>query len=112
MKRLDSRILQLRHLETLDLSVNRLLTLPENPGRWNRLSELRLAQNQLMVLPPVIWQSCLQETLLLLDVSGNTIEELPLQLCHLKNLIQLHVKNNKLRSLPPTIGETGFKSAL
>ncbi|PVD26660.1 hypothetical protein C0Q70_14338 [Pomacea canaliculata] len=76
----------------------------KNPGRWNRLSELRLAQNQLMVLPPVIWQSCLQETLLLLDVSGNTIEELPLQLCHLKNLIQLHVKNNKLRSLPPTVG--------
>nr|KAG5700867.1 hypothetical protein BaRGS_012274 [Batillaria attramentaria] len=104
MKRLDSRILQLRKLQTLDLFDNLLTALPDDPGRWSTLKELRLAKNQFTTLPPVLWQSSLKETLAVLDVSGNQLKTLPLQVCEIKGLVQLLVDNNKITAIPPTIG--------
>ncbi|XP_076442973.1 leucine-rich repeat protein 1-like [Babylonia areolata] len=104
MKRLDPRILDLRHLKTLNLSNNLLTTLPDNPSRWTHLSELDLSSNQLSVMPPALYHTCVKDSLSVLKLNGNSLTQLPPQLCELRGLVQLHVNDNKLSALPPTIG--------
>ena len=71
LKRIDSRMLRLYNLRSLDLSGNHLKTLPEDFSRLDRLSELRLANNHLEDIPVGFCFGPLCRTLNLLDLSGN-----------------------------------------
>lgn len=105
MKRLDPRILDLRHLQTLNLANNLLTTLPDNPGRWTCLTELDMSSNQLTTVPSVLFRTRLKSSLSVLKLNKNSLQSLPPQLCEISGLVQLHVDDNKLTALPPTIGE-------
>lgn len=105
MKRIDSRIFNLRNLARLELSNNSIEFIPDEIAKLQNLSELRLAHNNLTILSPSIClKESLQRSLNLLDVSYNKIKFLPLQICELLNLVNLKIDNNEIEALPPTIG--------
>ena len=105
LKRIDSRIFDLKKLEILNLSENILEEVSTDFGKFTALRELYLNNNAVTILDP---KFCLQSNLILtlgiLDLSFNQIKQLPLQICELSNLYNLKVNNNCLESLPPTIG--------
>lgn len=105
LKKIDSRIFNLRRLEILNLSDNVIDTLPDDFGKLDKLRELYLNVNQLIQLPPkVCLQNNIQNSLCLLDLSNNKLQVLPLQICELFNLVTLKLDHNELKELPPTIG--------
>ena len=109
MKKIDSRIFQLKKLLHLDLSENVIGELPSSSfSQLKILQELRLCANKLQSLPSSL---CLlpnwKHSLSLLDLSNNSITLLPVQLCELNNLVTLKVDQNKLETFPPTIGKLG-----
>ncbi|XP_033634116.1 leucine-rich repeat protein 1-like [Asterias rubens] len=104
LSRIDSRILGLKHLRALDLSKNRIRTLPDDPGQSTALVELKLADNLLERLPPALCLSSLRNTLQFLDLAGNNLKFLPPQICEMTSLLRLHVANNQLTTLPENFG--------
>lgn len=105
LKRIDSRIFDLKKLEVLNLSENSLESVSTDFGKLKTLRELYLNNNVITILDP---KFCLLNNLALtlgvLDLSFNQIKQLPLQICELINLYNLKVNNNCLECLPPTIG--------
>lgn len=105
MKRIDSRIFNLRNLTRLDLSSNCVEMIPDELAKLQNLSELRLSHNNITVLSPSLCRKeSLQKTLSLLDLSHNKIQQLPLQICEFVSLVNLKVDSNEMEVLPPTIG--------
>ena len=80
---------------SLNLSNNRLTSLPESIGTLIGLKELFLQYNYLKRLPVSIISKPLL-THLFLHAQSN--------ICQLKKLIELDVKNNRLSSLPESLG--------
>lgn len=105
LKRIDSRIFDLKKLEVLNLSENSLESVSTDFGKLKTLREVYLNNNVITILDP---KFCLLNNLALtlgvLDLSFNQIKQLPLQICELINLYNLKVNNNCLECLPPTIG--------
>lgn len=105
MKKIDSRIFQLKKLLHLDLRENVIEELPSTFSQLENLQELILCANKIQNLPLSL---CLlpkwKQFLSLLDLSNNGITLLPIQLCELDNLVTLKVDQNKLETFPPTIG--------
>lgn len=105
MKKIDSRIFQLKKLQHLDLRENVIEELPSTFSQLENLQELILCANKIQNLPSSL---CLlpkwKQFLSLLDLSNNGITLLPVQLCELDNLVTLKVDENKLETFPPTIG--------
>ena len=98
-------------LKVLDLSGNRLTTLPLEIGRL-RLVRLDLSDNQLTDLPPTIgqlrppaWFAFFHgaEPHLTLDLSGNQLTDLPPDLGRIADLIQLDLSDNRLTDLPAAL---------
>jgi len=105
MKRLDSRIFQLRHLTCLHLRGNSLTEVPDGIGALSQLAELSLQHNLLSTFPTNVCRlPAMQRSLRVLDVSDNQIKHLPVQLCELANLVTFKAANNLLEQIPPTIG--------
>ncbi len=102
-------------LESLDLSGNRLTTLPPEIGRL-RLVHLDLSYNRLTSLPPALGQIQPKSNLVLfpgpsfvkepltLDLSGNQLTDLPSHLARISHLIRLDLSDNQLTALPPELG--------
>ncbi|KAG9396602.1 Leucine rich repeat [Carpediemonas membranifera] len=108
-------------LETINLSFNRLMALPDFLGQCTKLhtveaehnsirfvpampealTELRMGNNQLSGLPESLLEC---RKLSVLVVSDNSIESLPDDIDRLSSLTTLDVHNNSLRSLPPRLG--------
>ena len=105
LKKVDSRILQLRHLTKLDLSHNHLQDLPENFAGVPLLAELVLSDNQIAVIPRAFCISSLSESLTHLDLSKNRLQLLKPYFCKLRNLITLKLDYNELVVLPSGIGK-------
>lgn len=104
MKKIDSRILKLRHLRVLDLSHNSLHTLPDSFNTLENLAELNLRNNQLTELPKSFCSGNLHSSLKLLDIRNNKIKFLQLHFCDLQGLVTLKLDSNHLVCLPAYIG--------
>jgi len=93
--------LTLPHLVSLNLSHNRLESLPHSMFGFLHLRDLSVAHNQLSCLPPGL---NLCTSLRRLDVSYNKLERLPSSLDQLTQLEKLNVSNNQLSHLPLSLG--------
>lgn len=104
LKRVDGRILTLRHLSCLNLSTNRLTSLPDDwEGIWN-LTELILSSNLIEDLPNTMCSGVLSKTLRLLDLSDNKLTRLKPAFCSLTRLVTLKLDGNELAVLPSRLG--------
>ncbi|XP_067310898.1 leucine-rich repeat protein 1 [Pseudorasbora parva] len=99
LTRVDPRVLALRGLRRLDLSHNRLRSLPAALGEL-RLVELLLHSNRLEAFGDGLCVSELQNSLQHLDLSRNHLTALPRRFCQLQQLMNLRLDHNRLRSLP------------
>jgi len=88
------------NLRNLDLSGNRIKTLPENIGAFKMLKTLTMSKNQLESLPS---QTGLLTKLENLNLAFNLLPSIPSSLQQLKNLKEIHLNNNKLTSFPAAL---------
>nr|XP_039249853.1 leucine-rich repeat protein 1-like [Styela clava] len=104
--KLDSRMLKLRHLKILNLSNNKIKTLPDSIAEMQSLVELNLENNDLSELPNTFSMpnSKLCSSLRCLKLNTNQIKCLPPDFGNLCELYQLHIRSNKLKLLPRCIG--------
>lgn len=104
LKKIESRIMRLSWLVTLDMSDNSISNLPDDWTALNCLAHLNLARNCIASLPSTIFSGKrLTTTLAHLDLSENQLTVLPSSLTDLSGLAVLKVGSNKLVSLPEGI---------
>ncbi|VDK59823.1 unnamed protein product [Anisakis simplex] len=101
--RLESIPREVRHLadsiHELDVSCNRLRTIPADIALLKLLRVLNLRDNHLTRLPSELSRMELR----VLDVSENEIGELPSELRHMSSLVELCTYGNPLTTPPATI---------
>lgn len=85
------------NIRSLDLSVNKLKSIPDYIGSFTNLKHVNLSSNRLNTLPQTIGDLRKLETL---DVSSNCLTSLPTTLEKLANLRTLVLKDNALTSFP------------
>ncbi len=91
----------LKNLENLDLSNNRLITIPENISNIKKLKYLNLSNNSIGLLDRSIGRL---GNIVELDVSSNELTMVSDSISNLKHLKVLKLSKNKLTSLPVGIG--------
>ena len=74
LKKIEGRILALRHLTRLDMSDNCIRELPTDFEKLNCLSELVLHDNQIEEIPKGFCTGALSRTLNLLDLGNNKLK--------------------------------------
>jgi len=90
------------NLHELDLSKNRLKTIPAEIGMLKKLKRLLLFKNQIATLPPEIGEL---EKLQELIINNNNLEALPDEISNLKNLRYLDMWSNNISVLPNSMFE-------
>jgi Leucine-rich repeat (LRR) protein len=85
------------NIRSLDVSVNKLKTIPDYIGSFTNLKHLNLSSNRLHAIPDTVGNLKKLETL---DVSCNLLTALPTSLSKLANLRTLTLKENALTSFP------------
>ncbi|MFM7023607.1 MAG: hypothetical protein ACKOXB_11585 [Flavobacteriales bacterium] len=98
---LPADIQQLKNLKALDISGNKLKSLPAYIAKLGLL-ELNLAQNEFTAIPEVLYQCT---TLTNINFTSNRIERLDLRFFALIQLEELSFRMNKLDSLPAEISK-------
>jgi len=93
--------LTLPHLVSLNLSHNRLSSIPDSIFGFLHLRELNVSHNNLSELPPSI---CLLDKLRKMNASDNQISRLPLGIEQLQSLEKLNLLNNPLLHIPLALG--------
>jgi internalin A len=88
---------QLNNLHTLNLTGNQLRDLPAEIGQLNNLHTLNLTGNQLRDLPAEIGQL---NNLSMLVLNSNHLIKLPVEVGQLSNLKTLSISNNQITNLP------------
>ncbi|KKL19913.1 hypothetical protein LCGC14_2460700, partial [marine sediment metagenome] len=88
-------------LHFLDLSINRLTTLPKSIMKLESLQELNLWGNELTILPESIGNL---KSLQVLDLRMNRLTTLPESIIKLESLQELNLWGNNLSTLPGLIG--------
>jgi small GTP-binding protein len=91
----------------LDLSENKVTTLPAEILRLKKLTQLKLSDNKLTTLPSEIVEL---KNLTTFYLSGNQLTTLPAEIGTLKNLTELYLSNNQLTSLPAEIVKLKLKN--
>lgn len=104
LQRMDARILKLKNLNTLDLSRNKLVTLPDSLDTLQNLRSLDLSHNQMQDIPECISRGGCAEGLRFLDLSFNEITCVPRRIQAMRNLNSLKMNNNNIESLPHSLG--------
>ena len=89
-------------VKKLDLSHNRLSSLPPEIGQLTNLTRLHWSFNNLSSLPSEIGHLA---NLTSLNLSGNSLSSLPPEIGQLTKLTSLNLSGNRLSSLPPEIGQ-------
>ncbi|XP_053989160.1 leucine-rich repeat protein 1 [Hylaeus volcanicus] len=104
---LDKQILKLQSLRILNLSSNRISSIPKELGYLQHLQELNLSQNLLNKGTNWVWldQGPIKSNLKLLDISNNLLTTLPEQIGKLHALINLKASKNMLSYLPQSLGK-------
>jgi len=109
LKFLPSSIGNLKNLEELYMTENRLGNLPESIGNLNSLKKLNLSDNHLLELPSEIGNlQCLKE----LYLDHNIIQFLPDSFSKLINIENLSIWGNQLRDLPKDINKLDLLKVL
>ncbi|XP_052414885.1 volume-regulated anion channel subunit LRRC8E-like [Carassius gibelio] len=98
---IPEHISKLRALETLDLSWNKIRSLPPRLCYCTKLRHLDLSHNQLASLPSEIG---ILQSLQFLSLAFNSLESLPEELFSCKRLKVLALGNNSISSLSPLVG--------
>jgi len=93
--------LTLPHLVSLNLSHNRLSSIPDSIFGFLHLRELNVSFNNLSELPPSI---CLLDKLRKMNASDNQISRLPPGVEQLQSLEKLNLLNNPLQHIPLALG--------
>jgi Leucine-rich repeat (LRR) protein len=114
---------QLKNLNSLDLTFNKLEAIPDEIGDLPQLEMLYIANNfistiseQLAKLTKLkdlnlnhnalkVWPDCFSELAALkeLKLVGNQLESVPKEIAKLQNLEKLNLRENKLSALPQSI---------
>ncbi|NXI15641.1 PIDD1 protein, partial [Irena cyanogastra] len=97
---LPSCILHLLSLRVLLVSHNRLVTLPEDFGCLSKLTFFSAMKNQLKDLPQSIGELSMLKDL---DLSENALELLPEEVGNLHNCTELDLSGNRLLSIPDSL---------
>jgi Leucine-rich repeat (LRR) protein len=97
---LPNEIGELKNLECLTVSCNKLQTLPPSYRKLTKLESLHLASNAFQAFPLVI---CQLEAMKFLDLSCNQIDLLPPTLSKLSSLRTLMLFNNKISEWPDAL---------
>ncbi|CAK1599652.1 unnamed protein product [Parnassius mnemosyne] len=85
------------HLRNLDLSKNKISSVPDDISRLKNLKQLNLSANHIEVLPDsLIYLKKLE----MLNVSNNSISSLPSHFSNLNNLKQVYLSHNKFTEFP------------
>ena len=96
LKKIEGRILALRHLTQLDMSENCIRELPTDFEKINCLSELVLHDNQIEEIPKGFCTGALSRTLNLLDLGNNKLRMIRPYVGKLQNLVTLKLFNNQI----------------
>ncbi len=102
LRSVPDRVCQCEKLQILYLNNNKLSILPAEIGQLQNLSQLNLFNNQLSTLPAEIGQL---QNLSQLYLSSNKFSTLPAEIGQLQNLSQLDLRSNKFSTLPAEIGQ-------
>ncbi|OWK58564.1 p53-induced death domain-containing protein 1 [Lonchura striata] len=106
---LPSCILHLPSLRVLLVSHNSLMTLPEDFGSLSKLTFFSAMKNQLKDLPQSIGElSLLQD----LDLSENALELLPEEVGNLHNCTELDLSGNRLLSIPESLEQKSLHNVI
>ncbi|NXD33947.1 PIDD1 protein, partial [Copsychus sechellarum] len=97
---LPSCILHLSSLRVLLVSHNSLVTLPEDFGSLSKLTFFSAMKNQLKDLPQSIGELTMLQDL---DLSENALELLPEEVGNLHNCTELDLSGNRLLSIPDSL---------
>lgn len=123
VEEIDPSLADLKNLNWLDLTRNKLSKLPQNLFLFNLLG-LGLSENNFEEIPECIFRFIRLRkfgffynrikvispsiqflvNLMKLDLSNNSIEELPEEICKLRNLTWLNLSHNKIKRLPNNFG--------
>jgi len=95
-------IANFKHLKTLNLSGNQITVLPEEIGQLPKLENLIISRNLLASLPKSLGKL---KNLKELDASGNHIKEFPVSLAQLNHLNSVNLSSNKIKTIPDGIEE-------
>lgn len=101
LKEIPVEILKFKHLKGLDLSNNKLDSLPAN-FLFPKLEILNLNNNKFRVFPSVI---CLHTSLSHLMIAKNHLSEIPSCIGELYNLENLEIWFNVITILPETLAQ-------
>ena len=93
--------LNLPHLTVLNLSHNRIQTIPESLFGFIHLKLLDLSFNEIESVPSII---CLFHELRKLDISHNKISKIPSSINNLKRLEKMNISSNSFEHLPLSLG--------
>ncbi len=93
-------LLNLEHLEKLDLNTNEINVIPKEIKKLKNLQELNLSSNNIETLPESIGKL---ENIVELEISDNQLRSLPHSLINLKSLRKLNLANNKFEEIPEPI---------
>jgi len=88
-------------LTDLDLSINNLVSLPDEMDQLKNLTQLYVHNNKLKTVPNVIYKL---KNLTELNMGGNEIESISEEIGNLTKLTILWLDDNQLTSMPEAIG--------
>ncbi|KAJ1515295.1 hypothetical protein HMI55_003843 [Coelomomyces lativittatus] len=100
---------KLKHLVYLNLSENRLSTIPECFLLFSELKELDLSHNRITIIPDNLWRLHKLEKL---NLSFNCLTSLPDNIGEMEMLSHFEVKKNCITIIPQSIGHLYFLQRL
>ncbi len=101
LKSIPECIQNLRYIELLDVSSNRLEELPDWIGKLKPLKCLEIYGNRITTIPETIGEL---KSLKILKSSDNNLSKLPESIGNLISLKELFLSANRLKKLPESIG--------
>jgi len=88
------------NLRNLDLSSNKIGSLPQNIGAFKMLKNLNISKNRLSDLPDDLGKLVKLETL---NLSFNSLLSIPASFNHLKHLREIQLSNNNISQFPASL---------